>query len=184
MIPFTLLIIFVLLYMNFESISKTLIVFLSVPFSLVGSIWMLYLLDYNMSVAVWVGIIALAGVAAETGVIMLTYLDEAYERRKRSGQMQTLQDLQEAVIEGAGRRVRPIMMTVAAIIGGLLPIMWGHGTGSQVMQRIAAPMIGGMISSTVLTLLVIPVLYKLVKQWQDFSNSDIALMEQSQSFKG
>jgi len=174
MIPFTLLIIFVLLYMNFESISKTLIVFLSVPFSLVGSIWMLYLLDYNMSVAVWVGIIALAGVAAEIGVIMLIYLDEAYERRKRSGQMQTLQDLQEAVIEGAGRRVRPIVMTVAAIIGGLLPIMWGHGTGSQVMQRIAAPMIGGMVSATILTLIVIPVLYMLVKQWQDFSNNDLS----------
>ena len=174
MIPFTLLIIFVLLYMNFESISKTLIVFLSVPFSLVGSIWMLYLLDYNMSVAVWVGIIALAGVAAEIGVIMLIYLDEAYERRKRSGQMQTLQDLQEAVIEGAGRRVRPIVMTVAAIIGGLLPIMWSHGTGSQVMQRIAAPMIGGMVSSILLTLFVIPVLYMLVKQWQDFSNSDLS----------
>ena len=174
MIPFTLLIIFVLLYMNFESISKTLIVFLSVPFSLVGSIWMLYLLDYNMSVAVWVGIIALAGVAAETGVIMLIYLDEAYERRKRSGQMQTLQDLKKAVIEGAGRRVRPIVMTVAAIIGGLLPIMWSHGTGSQVMQRIAAPMIGGMVSTILLTLIVIPVLYMLVKQWQDFSNSDLS----------
>jgi len=174
MIPFTLLIIFVLLYMNFESISKTLIVFLSVPFSLVGSIWMLYLLDYNMSVAVWVGIIALAGVAAEIGVIMLIYLDEAYERRKRSGQMQTLQDLQEAVIEGAGRRVRPIVMTVAAIIGGLLPIMWSQGTGSQVMQRIAAPMIGGMVSATILTLIVIPVLYMLVKQWQDFSNNDLS----------
>ncbi|MFQ5716957.1 MAG: efflux RND transporter permease subunit, partial [Nitrospinales bacterium] len=172
MIPFTLLIIFILLYMNFESISKTLIVFLSVPFSLVGSIWMLYLLDYNMSVAVWVGIIALAGVAAETGVIMLTYLDEAYERKKRSRQMQTLQDLQEAVIEGAGKRVRPIMMTVAAIIGGLLPIMWGHGTGSQVMQRIAAPMIGGMLSATILALIVIPVVYALVKQREDFSKKD------------
>lgn len=166
MVPFTLLIIFILLYMNFESISKTLIVFFSVPLSLVGSIGFLYLLDYNMSVAVWVGIIALAGVAAETGVIMLVYLDEAYERKKRSGQMQTLQDLQEVVIEGAGRRVRPIMMTVAAIIGGLLPIMWSQGTGSEVMRRIAAPMIGGMISSTVLTLLVIPVLYMLVKQSQ------------------
>ena len=145
MIPFTLLIIFILLYMNFESMSKTLIVFLSVPFSLVGSIWMLYLLDYNMSVAVWVGIIALAGVAAETGVIMLTYLDQAYERKKRSDQMRNLQDLREAVLEGAGRRVRPIMMTVAAIIGGLLPIMWGSGAGSQVMQRVAALMIGALL---------------------------------------
>jgi len=170
MVPFTLLIIFILLYMNFESISKTLIVILSVPFSLVGSILILYLLDYHMSVAVWVGIIALAGVAAQTGVIMLVYIDEAYERRKKSGQMQNLNDLQEAVMEGAVKRVRPKIMTVSAIIAGLLPIMWSQGTGSEVMRRIAAPMIGGMVSSTLLTLIVIPVLYMLVKQWQDFSN--------------
>lgn len=173
MVPFTILIIFILLYMNFESITKALIVILSVPFSLVGSVLILYLLDYHMSVAVWVGIIALAGVAAETGVIMLVYLDEAYERRKNAGQMQTLKDLQEAVMEGAVKRVRPKIMTVSAIIAGLLPIMWSHGTGSEVMRRIAAPMIGGMVSSTLLTLIVIPVLYLLVKQWQGFSNSDI-----------
>ena len=172
-VPFTLLIIFVLLYMNFESITKTLIVILSVPFSLVGNVLILYLLDYHMSVAVWVGIIALAGVAAETGVIMLVYIDEAYERRKQAGQMRTLIDLREAVMEGAVKRVRPKIMTVSAIIAGLLPIMWSQGTGSEVMQRIAAPMIGGMVSSTLLTLIVIPVLYMLVKQWGKFSNSDI-----------
>jgi Cu(I)/Ag(I) efflux system membrane protein CusA/SilA len=114
-----------------------------------------------MSVAVWVGIIALAGVAAETGVVMLVYLDEAYERRVREGRMATVQDLREAIMEGAVQRVRPKMMTVAAIMGGLLPIMWTTGTGADVMKRIAAPMIGGMVSSTVLTLLVIPVLYAL-----------------------
>jgi len=183
MVPFTLLIIFILLYMNFESITKTLIVILSVPFSLVGSVLILYLLDYHMSVAVWVGIIALAGVAAETGVIMLVYIDEAYERRKKAGQMQTLKDLQEAVMEGAVKRVRPKIMTVSAIIAGLLPIMWSQGTGSEVMQRIAAPMIGGMLSSTILTLIVIPVLYMLVKQWEDFSNSDIPLMGKSNLLK-
>jgi Cu(I)/Ag(I) efflux system membrane protein CusA/SilA len=164
MVPLTLLIIFILLYMNFDSLSKTLIVFLSVPFSLVGSIWLLYLIGYHMSVAVWVGIIALAGVAAETGVIMLVYIDEAYEKRKQAGHMQTIQDLKEAVMEGAVQRVRPKIMTAFAIIAGLLPIMWSDGTGSEVMQRIAAPMIGGMISSTILTLFVIPVLYMLVKQ--------------------
>jgi Cu(I)/Ag(I) efflux system membrane protein CusA/SilA len=170
MVPLTLLIVFILLYINFDSVSKTLIVFLSVPLSLVGSIWMLYLLDYHMSVAVWVGIIALAGVAAETGVIMLVYIDEAYEKRKQAGRMQNLQDLKEVVMEGAVQRVRPKIMTVFAIIAGLLPIMWSDGTGSEVMQRIAAPMIGGMISSTLLTLFVIPVLYMLVKQWEGFSN--------------
>jgi Cu(I)/Ag(I) efflux system membrane protein CusA/SilA len=118
-----------------------------------------------MSVAVWVGIIALAGVAAETGVVMLVYLDEAYERRVREGRMTTAQDLREAIMEGAVQRVRPKMMTVAAIMGGLLPIMWTTGTGADVMKRIAAPMIGGMVSSTILTLVVIPVLYALWRGW-------------------
>jgi Cu(I)/Ag(I) efflux system membrane protein CusA/SilA len=175
MVPLTLLIIFILLYMNFDSVSKTLIVFLSVPFSLVGSMLLLYLLDYHMSVAVWVGIIALAGVAAETGVIMLVYIDEAYEKRKQAGHMQTVQDLKEAVMEGAVQRVRPKIMTVFAIIAGLLPIMWSDGTGSEVMQRIAAPMIGGMISSTILTLFVIPVLYMLVKQWEGFGTKESSI---------
>ena len=160
-VPVTLGVILLLLYLNFRSMAKSLIVLLSVPFAVIGAIWFLYLLGYNLSVAVWVGIIALAGVAAETGVVMLVYLDEAYERRLREGRMATAEDLREAIIEGAVQRVRPKMMTVAAIMGGLLPIMWTTGTGADVMKRIAAPMIGGMVSSTVLTLLVIPVLYAL-----------------------
>ena len=164
-VPVTIAIILLLLYLNFGSLAKSLIVLLSVPFSAVGAIWYLDYLGYNLSVAVWVGIIALAGVAAETGVIMLVYLDEAYERRVREGRMTTVQDLREAIMEGAVQRVRPKMMTVAAIMGGLLPIMWTTGTGADVMKRIAAPMIGGMVSSTILTLLVIPVLYALWRGW-------------------
>ncbi len=162
-IPLTLVIVFLLLYLNFKNITESLIVMLSLPFSLVGGVWLLYLFDYNLSVAVGVGFIALAGVAAETGVIMLIYLDQAYKERLLRGQMTSLKDLYEAIIVGAVERVRPKMMTVMAIMAGLLPILWGHGTGSQVMKRIAAPMVGGMISSTILTLVVIPVIYYLWK---------------------
>ena len=164
-VPVTLALILLLLYLNFRSLAKSLIVLLSVPFAAIGAIWYLDYLGYNLSVAVWVGIIALAGVAAETGVVMLVYLDDAYERRVREGRMATAQDLREAIMEGAVQRVRPKMMTVAAIMGGLLPIMWTTGTGADVMKRIAAPMIGGMVSSTILTLLVIPVLYALWRGW-------------------
>ena len=169
-IPVTLLIIFLLLYLNFRRITETLIVMLSVPFALVGGVWLMWLLGYNLSVAVAVGFIALAGVAAETGVIMLIYLDHAWEAIKTKcragGRDPGVADLYEAVMEGAVERVRPKMMTVVAIMAGLLPIMWGTGTGSEVMSRIAAPMVGGMISSTVLTLAVIPAIYALVKQWR------------------
>jgi len=165
-VPVTLGLILLLLYLNFRSLAKSLIVLLSVPFAVIGAIWFLHLLGYNLSVAVWVGIIALAGVAAETGVIMLVYLDEAFERRVREDLMRTRQDLYEAILEGAAQRVRPVMMTVSAIIGGLLPIMWTTGTGADVMKRIAAPMIGGMVTATVLTLLVIPVLYALWR-WRE-----------------
>ena len=169
-IPVTLLIIFLLLYLNFRRITETLIVMLSVPFALVGGIWLMWALNYNLSVAVAVGFIALAGVAAETGVIMLIYLDHAWEAIKvkcrAAGREPGVADLYEAVMEGAVERVRPKMMTVVAIMAGLLPIMWGTGTGSEVMSRIAAPMVGGMISSTVLTLAVIPAIYALVKQWR------------------
>jgi Cu(I)/Ag(I) efflux system membrane protein CusA/SilA len=164
-VPVTIGIILLLLYLNFGSLAKSLIVLLSVPFAAIGAIWYLDYLGYNLSVAVWVGIIALAGVAAETGVVMLVYLDEAYERRVREGRMTTAQDLREAIMEGAVQRVRPKMMTVAAIMGGLLPIMWTTGTGADVMKRIAAPMIGGMVSSTILTLIVVPVLYFIWKRW-------------------
>jgi len=165
-IPLTLLIIFVLLYFNFGSLAKCLIVLLSVPFALVGGIWLLYLLDYHLSVAVWVGIIALAGVAAETGVVMIVYLDDVYERREREGKMTSGRDLYDAIIEGAVMRVRPKMMTVMAIMAGLLPIMWSHGAGADVMKRIAAPMIGGMVTSTVLTLVIIPVIYDMWRRRQ------------------
>jgi Cu(I)/Ag(I) efflux system membrane protein CusA/SilA len=166
-VPLTLVIIFLLLYLNFRRLTETLIVMLSVPFALVGGVWLLWWLDYNLSVAVAVGFIALAGVAAETGVVMLIYLDHALEKiragRAARGEVLTLQDHYDAMIEGAVERVRPKMMTVVAIIAGLLPIMWGSGTGAEVMRRIAAPMVGGMLSSTVLTLVVIPAIYMLVK---------------------
>ena len=169
-IPVTLLIIFLLLYLNFGRLTETLIVMLSVPFSLVGGIWLLWALNYNVSVAVAVGFIALAGVAAETGVVMLIYLDHAWEAVKLKcldqGRAPDSADLYAAVMEGAVERVRPKIMTVVAIMAGLLPILWGTGTGSEVMSRIAAPMVGGMISSTVLTLAVIPAIYALVKQWR------------------
>ncbi len=160
-VPVTILLIFVLLYLNFKSVTRSLIVLLSVPFGVVGAIVFLYVLQYHLSVAVWVGIIALAGVAAETGVVMIIFLDEAYERRQREGRLRSMADLREAVIEGAVQRVRPKMMTASAILIGLLPIMWSHGTGADVMKRIAAPMIGGMVSSILLTLLVIPAVYAL-----------------------
>jgi copper/silver efflux system protein len=166
-IPLTLLIILLLLYLNFRRLAETLIVMLSLPFALVGGLWLMWLLGFNLSVAVAVGFIALAGVAAETGVIMLIYLDHALEARRTAARKERRvlgkADLHAAIMEGAVERVRPKMMTVVAIMAGLLPIMWNHGTGSEVMQRIAVPMIGGMISSTALTLLVIPAIYALVK---------------------
>ncbi|MBI3752591.1 MAG: efflux RND transporter permease subunit [Deltaproteobacteria bacterium] len=164
-VPLTLAIIFLLLYFNFGNITESLIVMLSLPFSLVGGVWLMYILGYNMSVAVGVGFIALAGVAAETGVVMLIYLDNAYKERYYHRKMNTRSDLYDAVIDGAVERVRPKMMTVVAIMAGLLPIMWGTGTGSEVMKRIAAPMVGGMITSTILTLVVIPAIYTLWKGW-------------------
>ncbi|HCI53208.1 MAG TPA: CusA/CzcA family heavy metal efflux RND transporter [Gallionella sp.] len=167
-IPITLLIIFLLLYLNFKRITESLVVMLSVPFALVGGVWLLWLLDYNLSVAVAVGFIALAGVAAETGVVMLIYLEQAWQdvqsRCTHEGRKPTAVDLHTAIMHGAVERVRPKMMTVVAIMAGLLPILWSSGTGSEVMRRIAAPMVGGMISSAILTLLVIPVIYALIKQ--------------------
>ena len=165
-VPLTLLIIFVLLYMNLRSATKCAIVLLAVPFSMIGAIWFVYLLGYNMSVAVWVGIIALAGVDAETGVIMLLYLDQAFEKWRKEGRMRTIADLREAITEGAVKRIRPKMMTVMAILVGLLPIMWSHGAGADVMKRIAAPMIGGVISSFLLELMVYPAIYEIWRGWQ------------------
>ncbi len=158
-VPVTLAIIFLLLYLNFRGVTESLIVMLSVPFALVGGVWYLWLAGYNTSVAVWVGFIALAGVAAETGVVMLIYLDEAFARRKAEGLMRGPPDVAEAVRSGAVDRLRPKVMTVVAIMAGLAPILWSHGTGADVMKRIAAPMVGGMVTSTVLTLVVIPAIY-------------------------
>jgi Cu(I)/Ag(I) efflux system membrane protein CusA/SilA len=163
-IPATLAIIFLLLYLNFRSVGESLIVMLSLPFALVGGIWFIWLLGYNMSVAVAIGFIALAGVAAETGVVMLIYLDHAWAAQRVAGGRPTLRQLYDAVMEGAVERVRPKLMTVTAIMAGLLPILWGSGAGASVMKRIAAPMVGGMISSTVLTLVVIPAIYSLWKE--------------------
>jgi Cu(I)/Ag(I) efflux system membrane protein CusA/SilA len=166
-VPVTLSIIFLLLYLNFRSITETLIVMLSLPFALVGGLWLMWGLGFNLSVAVAVGFIALAGVAAETGVVMLIYLNHALAVRQARCAIEnrafTRRDLYDAIMEGAVERVRPKMMTVVAIMAGLLPIMWSTGTGSEIMQRIAVPMIGGMISSTLLTLIVIPAIFGLVK---------------------
>ncbi len=166
-IPLTLVIVFVLLYLSTRVVTKVFIVLLAVPFSLIGAIWLLYLLGYHLSVAVWVGIIALAGVDAETGIVMLLYLDHAYEKRQREGRMTSKADLQGAIEEGAVQRIRPKMMTVMAILMGLLPIMWSHGTGADVMKRIAAPMIGGIVTSFLLELLIYPVIFEIWRSWQN-----------------
>jgi Cu(I)/Ag(I) efflux system membrane protein CusA/SilA len=163
-IPLTLFIVFLIIFMNTRSLTKTAIVLLAVPFSLVGAFWLIYLAGYNLSVAVWVGIIALAGLDAETGVVMLLYLDVAYERMKRKKLMNTMGDLKEAIFDGAVKRIRPKVMTVSVIVAGLLPIMWSTGTGSDVMKRIAAPMVGGVVTSAVMELLVYPVIYEFLKQ--------------------
>jgi Cu(I)/Ag(I) efflux system membrane protein CusA/SilA len=160
-IPLTLFVIFVLIYLNTRSAIKTAIVLLAVPFSLVGSFWLLYLLNYNMSIAVWVGIIALAGLDAETGVVMLLYLDLAYEKWKKEGKMRNTDDLRESIMHGAVKRIRPKIMTVSVILAGLIPIMFSHGTGADVMKRIAAPMIGGVVTSTILELVIYPAIYMI-----------------------
>jgi len=162
-VPLTLFLVFLLLYMNTKSITKTMIVLLAVPFSAVGAVWFLYLLGYNMSVAVWVGLIALLGVDAETGVFMLLYLDLAYEKAKSEGRLQSISDLRQAILEGAVKRLRPKLMTVATMFMGLIPIMWSTGTGADVMKRIAAPMIGGIFTSFILELLVYPAIYEIWK---------------------
>ena len=165
-VPMTLVVIFLLLYFNFKNVAESLIVMATVPFSLTGGLWLLYLLDYNMSVAVGVGFIALAGVATEIGVILLIYLDLSYKKFTSQYKENFNRELlYKAIEEGAALRVRPIMMTAVAIMAGLMPIMWGHGTGSQVMKRIATPMVGGMVSATILTLLVVPAIYGLWRGW-------------------
>jgi Cu(I)/Ag(I) efflux system membrane protein CusA/SilA len=165
-VPLTLALVFLLLYLNFRAVPEVLIVMLSLPFAVVGGLWYLWALGYNTSVAVWVGFIALAGVAAQTGVVMLVYLDEAFHRRRRDGRIRTPEDINAAVVEGALDRLRPKMMTTMTIMGALAPIMWSSGAGADVMKRIAAPMVGGMVTSTVLTLIVIPSIYVVWRRWQ------------------
>jgi Cu(I)/Ag(I) efflux system membrane protein CusA/SilA len=162
-VPITLFIVFLLLYFNTGSVMKTFIILLAVPFSAIGAIWFLYLLHYNMSIAVWVGLIALMGVDAETGVFMLLYLDLAYHEWDSQGRLKSLKDLKEAILHGAVKRVRPKVMTVACMFTGLLPIMWSVGTGADVMKRIAAPMIGGIFTSFIMELIVYPVIYEIWK---------------------
>jgi Cu(I)/Ag(I) efflux system membrane protein CusA/SilA len=166
LVPLTLAIIFVLLYLHFRNVTETFIVLLSIPFAVVGGIWLMYFLGYNMSVAAGVGFIALAGLAVETGIVMLVYLDEVHERQKREGRFRSMKDLYEGIIEGAVMRVRPKLMTVATTFIGLLPVMIGNvfESGSSVMQRIAAPMVGGLITSTILTLLILPAVYMVWKR--------------------
>ena len=166
-IPLTLAIIFFILYINTQSITKVLIVLLAVPFSLVGAIWLLYILGYHLSVAVVVGLIALAGLDAETGVVMLLYLDIAYRRAQDEGRLLNYRDTENAVMEGAVQRLRPKLMTVLAILAGLAPLMWGSGTGSEAMKRIAAPMVGGVVTSFLLELFIYPAIYLLWKwHWE------------------
>jgi Cu(I)/Ag(I) efflux system membrane protein CusA/SilA len=165
-VPMTAIIIFVIIFLNTRSVFKTFIVFLAVPFSLIGAFWLLYFLGYNTSIAVWVGIIALAGVSAETGVVMLLYLDVAYDDAVREGRMRSRKDLVDAVYHGAVTRVRPKVMTASVILAGLLPIMWSSGTGADVMKRIAAPMVGGVVTSVVVVLLVYPAIYYIWRGWR------------------
>lgn len=167
-VPLTLLIVFVLIYLNFNRLTETLIVMLSIPFSLVGGIWLMYVLGYHMSIAVAVGFIGLAGIAAESGMVMLTFIDQAFKsitaKRHAAGEKVTVNDLYTAVAQGAVTRIRAVMMTIAGSILGLLPVMLSTGTGSEVTRRIAAPMVGGMVSATVLTLIIFPAIYVLVKE--------------------
>ena len=163
-IPLTLIIVIILLYINTKTFTKTGIVLLSLPFSMVGAIWFLFFAGYNTSVAVWVGIIALLGVSAEIGVIMLLYLDISYEKMKRSGLLNSLNDLKKAIFEGASKRIRPIMMTVMTTMLGLLPILIGTGSGSDVMKRIAAPMVGGILTAFIMGLTLFPAIFYVVKK--------------------
>jgi Cu(I)/Ag(I) efflux system membrane protein CusA/SilA len=162
-VPLTLGLVFLLLYLNTQSLVETSIVMLAVPFSLVGAFWLLYLLGYNLSVAVWVGIIALAGLDAETGVVMLLYLTLAHRRREREGTLRTELDLRETIVEGAAKRLRPKLMTVTTMIVGLVPVLWSSGTGADVMKRIAAPMVGGLVTSFLLELTVYPAIFAIWK---------------------
>jgi Cu(I)/Ag(I) efflux system membrane protein CusA/SilA len=166
-VPLTLIIIFVIFYFAFQSVAKTFMVMVGVPLSLVGAVWYLAILDYNMSIAVWVGLITVVGTAAETSAVMLVYLDEACKRRKEAGGLRTLQDLIETVHLGAVERIRPMAMIGLVDVVGLFPVMWATGTGADVMKRIAAPQVGGVFSAMMLTLFVIPPVYVMWRWWKE-----------------
>lgn len=159
LVPVALVIIALLLYLQFKHATEVLIVFLSIPFALVGSVWLMYLLDYRLSTAVWVGVIALVGLSAQTGVVMIVYIDHAFLRRVREGRLRSLEDIIHAHTEGTVLRVRPKLMTVGTMLIGLVPLLWAKGSGADVMKRVAAPMVGGLLSSAFLTLELIPVVY-------------------------
>ncbi len=159
LVPLTLVIVLLLLYMNFGNLTEALIVLASVPFALVGSIWLLAALHYNLSTAVWVGLIALVGLATQTGVVMVVYCDSAYHKFRTEGRIRGLDDIVQATLEGSVQRVRPKLMTVATMMIGLVPLLWSQGAGADVMKRVAAPMIGGLVTSAILTLVIIPVVY-------------------------
>jgi len=165
-IPLTLLLIVLLLYLHFRNFTEVLIVLLSIPFALTGSIWLMWALDYHLSTAVWIGIIALVGLAAQTGIVMIVYIDNAYERRRAAGKIRDLSDIIWAHMEGTVQRVRPKLMTVATMLAGLIPLLWATGSGADVMKRIAAPMVGGLLTSAFLTLEIIPVIYTYWRQEQ------------------
>ena len=184
-IPLTILMIFVILYISTKSLVKTGIIFISIPLSLVGCFWFLWFLGYNSSIAVWVGVIALAGIAAETGVIMLLYLDLAYNLWSENGRMRNRGDLMQAIQHGAVMRIRPIVMTVSVIIAGLVPIMWSHGAGADVMKRIAAPMVGGVMTAGVMVLIVFPVIYFLWRSLgleQDLTPTSTGDLDESETY--
>jgi copper/silver efflux system protein len=162
-VPATLALVFLLLWLNTRSFTRSAVVLLAIPFSAVGAVWLLYLLGYNLSIAVWVGVIALLGIDAETGVFMLLYLDPALKRAVREGRMRCRPDLHDAIIAGAAKRIRPKLMTVATMFLGLVPVLWSTETGAEVMKRIAAPMVGGIFTSFLLELIVYPAIYDV---WQ------------------
>jgi Cu(I)/Ag(I) efflux system membrane protein CusA/SilA len=183
-VPATIILVMFLIYFNTRSFAKTMIILLAVPFSAIGSVWALYILHYNMSVAVWVGLIALLSIDAETGVFMLLYLDLAYEEARKSGHLNTLGDLREAIVYGAAKRLRPKFMTFATTCIGLLPVMWSIGAGSDVMKRIAAPMVGGIFTSFVLELLIYPLVYEFWKSntsLEPFAHQKIAAIGEHQA---
>ncbi|HET9594943.1 MAG TPA: efflux RND transporter permease subunit [Anaeromyxobacteraceae bacterium] len=187
-IPATLLIVLVLLFLHFRNLTEVLIVLLSIPFALVGSIWLLWLLDYRLSTAVWVGIIALVGLAAQTGIVMIVYIDHAYERRRRAGKIRDLSDIVWAHMEGTVQRVRPKLMTVATMLAGLVPLLWATGSGADVMKRIAAPMVGGLLTSAFLTLEIIPVVYTYWRQeqvlWERLAELDPRRLAELRAWRG